>query len=105
LVEDLAMVLVLVLLPALSGWLGGSGSTDTGALLRQLGTTLLEVAVFVALMLIVGKRLFPWLLWQVARTGSRELFTLCVIAAAVGIAYGSAALFSVSFALGAFFAG
>ena len=56
-------------------------------------------------MLVVGRRLFPWLLWQVARTGSRELFTLCVIAAAVGIAYGSAELFGVSFALGAFFAG
>jgi CPA2 family monovalent cation:H+ antiporter-2 len=56
-------------------------------------------------MLVVGRRLFPWLLWQVARTGSRELFTLCVAAAAVGIAYGSAALFGVSFALGAFFAG
>ena len=56
-------------------------------------------------MLVVGRRVFPWLLWQVARTGSRELFTLCVVAAAVGIAYGSAALFGVSFALGAFFAG
>jgi CPA2 family monovalent cation:H+ antiporter-2 len=56
-------------------------------------------------MLVIGRRLFPWLLWQVARTGSRELFTLCVVAAAVGIAFGSAALFGVSFALGAFFAG
>ena len=56
-------------------------------------------------MLVVGRRVFPWLLWQVARTGSRELFTLCVVAAAVGIAYGSAELFGVSFALGAFFAG
>jgi monovalent cation:H+ antiporter-2, CPA2 family len=56
-------------------------------------------------MLVVGRRLLPWLLWQVARTGSRELFTLCVIAAALGIAYGAAALFGVSFALGAFFAG
>ena len=56
-------------------------------------------------MLVVGRRVFPWLLWQVAGTGSRELFTLCVVAAAVGIAYGSAALFGVSFALGAFFAG
>ena len=64
-----------------------------------------RVAAFVALMLVVGRRLFPWFLWQVARTGSRELFTLCVIAAAVGIAYGSAELFGVSFALGAFFAG
>ena len=74
-------------------------------LLTTLALTLGQVAVFVVLMLVVGKRLFPWLLWQVARTGSRELFTLCVIAAAVGIAYGSAELFGVSFALGAFFAG
>jgi CPA2 family monovalent cation:H+ antiporter-2 len=56
-------------------------------------------------MLVVGKRALPWLLWQVARTGSRELFTLCVVAAAIGIAYGAAELFGVSFALGAFFAG
>jgi CPA2 family monovalent cation:H+ antiporter-2 len=103
-VEDLAMVLVLVMLPALSGWLGGT-SQGNGDPWSTLGRTLVEVGVFIALMLIVGKRLFPWLLWQVARTGSRELFTLCVIAAAVGIAYGSAALFGVSFALGAFFAG
>ena len=67
--------------------------------------TLALVGVFMFLMLVVGRRVFPWLLWQVARTGSRELFTLCVIAAAVGIAYGSAKLFGVSFALGAFFAG
>jgi CPA2 family monovalent cation:H+ antiporter-2 len=63
------------------------------------------VGGFVALMLVVGRRVFPWVLWQVARTGSRELFTLCVVAAAVGIAFGSAVLFGVSFALGAFFAG
>ncbi len=63
------------------------------------------MALFIALMLVVGKRVLPWLLWQVARTGSRELFTLCVIAVAVGIAYGSSELFGVSFALGAFFAG
>jgi CPA2 family monovalent cation:H+ antiporter-2 len=143
-VEDLAMVLVLVLLPALAGLLGGgeaagaapaaaaasdstvvaavvnaaasatgladaapadAGATGTRALLLALGTTLLEVSAFVALMLVVGRRLFPWLLWQVTRTGSRELFTLCVVAAAVSIAYGSAQLFGVSFALGAFFAG
>jgi CPA2 family monovalent cation:H+ antiporter-2 len=109
-VEDLAMVLALVLLPALAGWLGGNvGATSAPAanesLLITLALTLGKVAVFVALMLVVGKRQFPWLVWQVARTGSRELFTLCVIAAAVGIAYGSAELFGVSFALGAFFAG
>jgi len=63
------------------------------------------VSIFVALMLIVGLRVFPWLLWQVVRTGSRERFTLCVVAAAVSIAYASAQLFGVSFALGAFFAG
>jgi CPA2 family monovalent cation:H+ antiporter-2 len=74
-------------------------------LTATLAITFGKVAIFIALMLVVGKRLFPWLLWQIARTGSRELFTLCVIAAAVGIAYGSAMLFGVSFALGAFFAG
>jgi CPA2 family monovalent cation:H+ antiporter-2 len=103
-VEDLAMVLVLVLLPPLAEVLGG-GNREAGQLWFTLGMTSLEVAVFVALMLVVGRRLFPWLLWQVARTGSRELFTLCVVAAAVSIAYGSAKLFGVSFALGAFFAG
>ena len=110
-VEDLAMVLVLVLLPPLAGWLGGDprGLAGAGAEDRNvwttLGLTLGQVALFVVLMLVVGRRFFPWILWQVARTGSRELFTLCVIAAALGIAYGSAALFGVSFALGAFFAG
>ena len=104
-VEDLAMVLVLVLLPSMAGFLGGGEIADSGELIKTLLITLGQVALFVALMLIVGRRLFPWLLWQVARTGSRELFTLCVIAAAVGVAYGSAKLFGVSFALGAFFAG
>lgn len=104
-VQDLAMVLVLVLLPPLAGWLGGTANTHDQNLLTTLGITLGQVAVFIALMLVVGRRLFPWLLAQVARTGSRELFTLCVIAVAVGIAYGSAELFGVSFALGAFFAG
>jgi CPA2 family monovalent cation:H+ antiporter-2 len=109
-VEDLVMVLVLVLLPPLSGWLVGDANgtaeqTGGGNLLTTLAFTLGKVSLFVALMLVVGRRFFPWLLWQVARTGSRELFTLCVVAAAVGIAYGSAELFGVSFALGAFFAG
>ncbi len=111
-VEDLAMVLVLVLLPAVAGLLGGEtpgaeggAASGTRGILLALGTTLLEVGAFVALMLVVGRRLFPWLLWQVTKTGSRELFTLCVVAAAVSIAYGSAQLFGVSFALGAFFAG
>ena len=105
-VEDLVMVLVLVLLPPLAAWLGDSARVvGDRSLLTTLALTLSQVAVFIALMLVVGRRVFPWLLWQVAGTGSRELFTLCVVAAAVGIAYGSAALFGVSFALGAFFAG
>jgi CPA2 family monovalent cation:H+ antiporter-2 len=105
-VEDLAMVLVLVLLPPLAGWLGGKPPEGgDGNLWQALGLTLLEVSAFIALMLVVGRRIFPKLLWQVARTGSRELFTLCVVAAAVGIAFGAAKLFGVSFALGAFFAG
>jgi CPA2 family monovalent cation:H+ antiporter-2 len=103
-VEDLVTVLVLVLLPALAGPLGGKGGSD-GSLWLSLGKTLLQVGAFVAFMLLVGRKLFPWFLWRVARTGSRELFTLAVIAAAVGIAYGSSHLFGVSFALGAFFAG
>jgi CPA2 family monovalent cation:H+ antiporter-2 len=109
-VEDLVMVLVLVLLPALAPLLGGveadaahGGSGES--LWLSLVRTLLAVAAFVALMLVVGRRFFPWLMWQVARTGSRELFTLAVIAAAVSIAFGAAELFGVSFALGAFFAG
>jgi len=109
-VEDLAMVLVLVLMPPLSGLLGGpTGSAAAGVSGSELFTTLLltfgKVAIFVALMLIVGKRVFPWLLWHVASTNSNELFILSVIAVAIGIAYGSAMLFGVSFALGAFFAG
>jgi len=107
-VQDLAMVLVLVLIPAFSAWLGGAHGTDAPAragLAGTLAVTLGQVALFVALMLFGGRRLLPWFLWQVARTGSRELFTLCVIAAAVGIAYGAAELFGVSFALGAFLAG
>lgn len=109
-VEDLAMVLVLVLLPPLSLALGAgheSVSHQTGgrSLLTTFVLTLCQVGLFIALMLIVGRRLFPKLLWNIARTGSRELFTLCIVAVAVGIAYGSAELFGVSFALGAFFAG
>ncbi len=106
-VEDLLMVLVLVLLPPLAGMLGGKvePGADADGLWKTLGLTLLQVGGFVVLMLVVGRRFFPWVLWQVQRTGSRELFTLCVIAAAVSIAYGSTMLFGVSFALGAFFAG
>ena len=104
-VEDLVMVLVLVLLPALSGSLGGTGGEPGTALWKTVAITLGQVGAFIAFMLIVGRKLFPWLLWRVAKTGSREMFTLCVIAAAVGIAYGSSEIFGVSFALGAFFAG
>ncbi|MBU9553571.1 cation:proton antiporter domain-containing protein [Burkholderia multivorans] len=108
-VEDLVMVLVLVLLPPVAGLLGGSPPggehAPGGGVWSTLGVTMLKVAAFIALMLIVGKRVFPRILWLVARTGSRELFTLCMIAAAVGIAFGAAKLFDVSFALGAFFAG
>lgn len=105
-VEDLATVLILVLLPPLAGVLLPGGETGDGSSLAlAIGRTLLEVTAFIALMLIVGRRALPWLLWQVAKTGSRELFTLAVIATAIGIAFGAAKLFSVSFALGAFFAG
>jgi CPA2 family monovalent cation:H+ antiporter-2 len=105
-VEDLAMVLVLVLLPAIASGLGGDGGQEAGRPLWQvLGATVLKVSAFIALMLVVGYRLFPKILWHIARTGSRELFTLCVVAAAVGIAYAAGKLFGVSFALGAFFAG
>ena len=107
-IEDLVTVLALVFLPALAG---GSASAEPGhgtperALLLSFAITVGKVAVFLALMLVGGKRLVPWLLTQVARTGSRELFTLAVLALALGIAFGSAKLFDVSFALGAFFAG
>ncbi len=106
-VEDLATVILLVLLPPLAGVLGGPATNASASepLWRTVALTLLEVSAFVALMLIVGRRALPWLLWQVTRTGSRELFTLAVVAAAIGIAFGAASLFGVSFALGAFFAG
>jgi len=108
-VEDLVMVLVLVLLPAVAPLLGGAADAHAApagpGLWSTLVITLAKVAAFIALMLVVGRRVFPRLLWLVARTGSRELFTLCVIAGAVSVAYGSAKLFDVSFALGAFFAG
>jgi CPA2 family monovalent cation:H+ antiporter-2 len=106
-VEDLAMVLVLVMLPALAGVLGGDvpDAARDVPLWRTVGWTLIEVSAFIALMLVAGRRVLPWLLWQIARTGSRELFTLAVVATAIGIAFGAAELFSVSFALGAFFAG
>jgi monovalent cation:H+ antiporter-2, CPA2 family len=102
-VEDLAMVLALVMLPALAGMLGGTQAE--GNLLLVLIVTLAKVGVFGALMLTLGPRIVPWIFGQAARTGSNELFTLCVLAVALGIAYGSAVIFDVSFALGAFLAG
>lgn len=108
LVEDLVMVLVLVLLPATAVLLGGKELAHAGAsqnIWFTLGITLLKVAGFIAFMLIIGKRLVPLIMQVVARLGSRELFTLTVVAAAVSIAYGSYAIFGVSMALGAFFAG
>jgi CPA2 family monovalent cation:H+ antiporter-2 len=106
-VEDLVTVLVLVLLPPLSLWLGGSGRGQVGGqeLFTALALTLGKVALFVGFMVIGGRRFVPWMAWHIARVGPRELFTLCVIAVAMGIAYGAAELFGVSFALGAFFAG
>ena len=108
-VEDLVMVMVLVLLPALAPMLvadpASTGSNASAGLLDAVGMTLLKVGAFIAFMMLVGRRLLPKALWWVARTGSRELFTLAVVAAAVGVAFGAAKLFDVSFALGAFFAG
>lgn len=115
-VEDLAMVLALVLLPALAGVLGGQEQTDahvSGLLSLPasygiwgvVGITLAKVAAFVVVMLVVGRRVIPWILHYVAHTGSRELFRLAVLAIALGVAFGAAKLFGVSLALGAFFAG
>lgn len=110
-VQDLVTVLALVLLPPFAEIIGGSKTGANAAsaapvsLWWTVGSTLLLVGAFVALMFIVGKRVLPWLLWQVAKTGSRELFTLAVVTTAIGIALGAAAFFNVSFALGAFVAG
>lgn len=109
-VEDLAMVLALVLLPALAELLGGNAGDAAShgldlPLSVTIALTLLKVAAFAAMAIFLGPRIVPWLLTLIARTGSRELFTLTVLAIALGIAFGSAAIFGVSFALGAFFAG
>jgi CPA2 family monovalent cation:H+ antiporter-2 len=115
-VEDLAMVVVLVVLPAIAGLFGGEtpkppGSGGLPAWLEPnsvwaaLGLTFVKVMAFVAVMFVVGRRVIPWILHYVAHTGSRELFRLAVLAIALGVAFGSAELFGVSFALGAFFAG
>ena len=108
LVEDLVMVLALVLLPATAVLLGGvpiAGSDTDANIWMTLALTLLKVAGFIAFMLIIGKRLVPFIMQIVARLGSRELFTLTVVAAAVSIAFGAYKVFGVSMALGAFFAG
>ncbi|MCE9651136.1 MAG: Kef family K(+) transporter [Parvibaculum sp.] len=107
-VEDLAMVLTLVLLPAIAGLLK-SGADASPAATSDIVMTLLitvgKVAAFVAVMLLIGRRVIPWVLHYIAHTGSRELFRLAVLVIALGVAYGAAALFDISFALGAFFAG
>jgi len=103
-VEDLAMVLTLVLLPAVSN-LGDNQQTDFAGLFTELAVTLGKVVAFIILMIVGGRRLVPWILAKSASTGSRELFTLAVLALALGIAFGAVELFDASFALGAFFAG
>jgi monovalent cation:H+ antiporter-2, CPA2 family len=109
-VQDLVMVLAIVLLPAFAHMSGGTTTAEpdpaaAGGMTAGLALTVGKIAMFIVSVLVVGKRLVPWLLAQTARTGSRELFTLSVLAVALGIAFGSADLFGVSFALGAFFAG
>jgi CPA2 family monovalent cation:H+ antiporter-2 len=105
-VEDLAMVLTLVMLPALAPFFKGApADTSLIDLLIPLAITIGKVVAFVAFMLIVGRRVIPWMLHAVAHTGSRELFRLSVLAIALGVAFAAASLFDVSFALGAFFAG
>lgn len=111
-VEDIATVLILVLLPPVAQIMGvtpGGGEAaepmTASGIAYVIASTLLHVVAFVAIMMVVGRKFMPWVLWQIAKTGSRELFTLSILTASVGIAYGAAAVFDVSFALGAFFAG
>lgn len=111
-VEDIATVLILVLLPPIAQIMGvAPGGREAAEPMTASGiayviaSTLLHVVAFVAIMMVVGRKFIPWVLWQIAKTGSRELFTLSILTASVGIAYGAAAVFDVSFALGAFFAG
>jgi len=116
-VQDIAMILALILLPAFSGVLGGDEATAEVAaggalgffkpdtLTEALALTLAKLAAFFALMILVGRRVIPWILHYIAHTGSRELFRLAVLAMALGVAFGASELFGISFALGAFFAG
>lgn len=111
-VEDIATVLILVLLPPVAQIMGvmpgGSEAAEpmtASGIAYVIASTLLHVVAFVAIMMVVGRKFIPWVLWQIAKMGSRELFTLSILTASVGIAYGAAAVFDVSFALGAFFAG
>ena len=115
-VEDIGMILALVLLPLFAEALGGSGQSatptagglswfPTQTVWGALGLTVIKITAFVLIMVVVGKRVIPWVLHYAAHTGSRELFRLAVLAVALGVAYGAAALFGVSLALGAFFAG
>ncbi|MEY1423323.1 YbaL family putative K(+) efflux transporter [Morganella morganii] len=105
-VEDLAMVLTLVLLPAAASIINNpESSASTSELLMSLGVTIGKVVAFILIMIFIGRRVIPWLLARTAATGSRELFTLAVLVLALGIAYAAVALFDASFALGAFFAG
>ncbi|HEY7550338.1 MAG TPA: YbaL family putative K(+) efflux transporter [Hyphomicrobiaceae bacterium] len=104
-VEDFAMVLALVLIPGVAGIFQGGTGARSAELVTSVLLTLAKVAAFVAVMLVIGKRLIPAVLHWVAHTGSRELFRLAVLAIALGVAFGASTLFDVSFALGAFFAG
>lgn len=106
-VEDLAMVLTMVLFPVLAGFLSGAdgGDEQLPNVWLTMALTLGKLATFVALMMIVGRRLIPWILHVLAHEGARDVFRLAVIAIALGVAYAAATLFDVSFALGAFFAG
>ncbi|MDP3488860.1 MAG: cation:proton antiporter, partial [Phenylobacterium sp.] len=101
-VEDLVMVVALVLVPLLAVSQAGASASDVAL---SIGSTLLQIAIFIAFMMIVGSRVLPWLLIRIAHTKSRELFTLGVLAIALGIAYLAYAVFGASFALGAFVAG
>ncbi len=104
-VEDLVMILALVLIPVLAGAANAEGDFDMAGTLTALAITIGKVVAFVVLILVVGRRVIPWILHHTAHSGSRELFRLAVLAIALGVAFGAALLFGVSFALGAFFAG